>query len=63
VFTVDKEDNNWSFKPIEVITGKKDDNWISIQITEEIEANKKFAYNNAYYLMAEMKKGEAEHKD
>ncbi|MDN3641905.1 efflux RND transporter periplasmic adaptor subunit [Lutimonas halocynthiae] len=62
IFTVDKEDDKWSFKPIEVITGEKDDNWISIQITEEIEANKKFAYNNAYYLMAEMKKGEAEHE-
>lgn len=61
VFAVEKEIDNWSFKPIEVIVGEKDDNWISIQIIEEIEENIKFAYNNAYYLIAEMKKGEAEH--
>jgi cobalt-zinc-cadmium efflux system membrane fusion protein len=63
VFTVDKEDDKWSFKPMEVIIGKKDDNWISIEITKEIEKNAKFAYNNAYYLMAELKKGEADHDD
>ena len=29
---------------------------------EIIEKHTKFAYNNAYYLIAEMKKGEAEHE-
>ena len=62
VFTVEKENDNWSFKPIEVIIGEKDDDWISIQFTEDIEETVKFAYNNAYYLIAEMKKGEAEHE-
>mgnify|MGYP001794170784 FL=1 len=62
MFTVEKENDNWSFKPIEVIIGEKDDDWISIQFTEDIEETVKFAYNNAYYLIAEMKKGEAEHE-
>ncbi len=62
VFTVEKENTNWSFKPVEVIVGQKDDNWISIQFTEDIGETVTFAYNNAYYLIAEMKKGEAEHK-
>jgi cobalt-zinc-cadmium efflux system membrane fusion protein len=62
VFSVEKENNDWSFKPIEVIVGSKDDNWAQIQFLESIEKNTKFAYNNAYYLMAEMKKGEAEHE-
>lgn len=62
VFSVEKENEDWSFKPVEVILGQKDGNWIAIQFTEEIEPNTNFAYNNAYYLIAEMKKGEAEHE-
>ncbi|WJJ96406.1 efflux RND transporter periplasmic adaptor subunit [Algibacter luteus] len=63
VFSVEKENDDWSFKPVEVILGAKDDNWIAVQFSEDIESNAKFAYNNAYYLIAEMKKGEAEHED
>lgn len=61
VFSVEKGNNNWSFKPVEVILGTKDGDWASVQFNEEIEDNTQFAYNNAYYLNAEMKKGEAEH--
>ncbi|QXP78416.1 MULTISPECIES: efflux RND transporter periplasmic adaptor subunit [Winogradskyella] len=61
VFSVEKENDDWSFKPIEVVLGTKDGDWVSVQFTENIESNTKFAYNNAYYLNAEMKKGEAEH--
>jgi cobalt-zinc-cadmium efflux system membrane fusion protein len=63
VFSVEKENEDWSFKPVEVILGQKDGNWIAVQFPEEIEPNTKFAYNNAYYLIAEMKKGEVEHED
>ncbi len=62
VFSVEKENEDWSFKPVEVILGQKDGNWIAVQFFEKIEPNTKFAYNNAYYLIAEMKKGEAEHE-
>jgi len=61
VFSVEPENEDWSFKPIEVILGQKDDNWIAVQFSKEIDSNTKFAYNNAYYLMAEMKKGDAGH--
>ena len=61
VFSVEKENEDWSFKPVEVILGQKDGNWIAVQFPYEIEPNTNFAYNNAYYLIAEMKKGEAEH--
>lgn len=61
VFSVEKENNDWSFKPIEVVLGTKDGDWVSIKFAKEIEGNTQFAYNNAYYLNAEMKKGEAEH--
>tara|TARA_R110000868_G_scaffold285967_2_gene546469 strand:+ start:887 stop:2080 length:1194 start_codon:yes stop_codon:yes gene_type:complete len=63
IFSGEKENDDWSFKPFEVIVGEKDGKWVAIKFTEEIEENTKFAYNNAYYLMAEMKKGEAEDDD
>ncbi len=62
VFSAEKENDDWSFKPVEVILGAKDNNWTAVQFSEEIKPNTKFAYNNAYYLIAEMKKGEAEHE-
>ena len=62
VFSVEKENDDWSFKPIEVVIGTKDGDWVSIQFIEDIESSTQFAYNNAYYLNAEMKKGEAEHE-
>jgi cobalt-zinc-cadmium efflux system membrane fusion protein len=61
VFSAEKENEDWSFKPIEVILGAKDGDWIAVQFSEDIKPNTKFAHNNAYYLIAEMKKGEAEH--
>lgn len=62
VFSVEKENEDWSFKPIEVILGQKDGKWIAVEFLEEIEFKTKFAYNNAYYLIAEMKKGETAHE-
>lgn len=62
VFSVEKENEDWSFKPVEVILGQKDGEWIAVEFLKEIEFKTKFAYNNAYYLIAEMKKGEAEHE-
>ena len=62
VFSVKKENNDWSFSPIEVILGTKDNNWIEVKFINQTEKNIKIAYNNAYYLMAEMKKGETEHE-
>ncbi|WP_242132065.1 efflux RND transporter periplasmic adaptor subunit [Aestuariivivens marinum] len=61
VFVVGKKGNAWTFKPIEVIIGKKDGKWIEVSFPKEQPLNSMFAFNNAYYLIAEMKKGEAEH--
>lgn len=41
--------------------GTHDGEWIAINFLTEQEPDKQYAFNNAYYLMAEMKKGEAEH--
>ena len=58
VFTAEREGKDWSFKPKEVITGAKDNGWTEVKFPGEIAPDTKFAFNNAYYLMAEMNKGE-----
>ena len=61
IFTVDKEQNDWSFKPVEVKMGTEDSGWIQVFPLNSISENSEIAYNNAYYLMAEMQKGEGGH--
>ena len=62
VFSAEKENDGWSFKPLEVLLGAKDGNLVAVSFLEHISSNTKFAYNNAYYLIAEMKKDETEHE-
>ena len=58
VFSAEKEGEDWSFKPVEVIVGAGDNEWTEIKFLNEQPAGAKYAFNNAYYLMAEMNKGE-----
>ena len=58
VFTAEEEGKAWSFKPVEVIIGAKDNDWTEVKFLNETAADSKFAFNNAYYLIAEMNKGE-----
>lgn len=51
----------WAFKPIEVVLGEKDGTWVAVSLLQPLAEGASVAWNNAYYLMAEMKKGEAEH--
>lgn len=60
-FTVEKEGDKWAFKPVEINIGQKHENWIAVKFLNKKNQNKTFALNNAYYLIAEMKKSEAEH--
>lgn len=65
IFTASMENENgqteWAFKPLEVTVGQQDDGWMQISLLAPLAENVKVAWNNAYYLIAEMKKGEAEH--
>lgn len=61
VFSVGKEKEDWSFRPVEVFKGIGDEGWISLTFPKKIPSGTQFAQNNAYYLLAEMKKGEAGH--
>ena len=55
------DENEWHFKPIEVVVGEQDDGWVEVKPLQPIESKLQVAWNNAYYLLAEMKKGETEH--
>ena len=65
IFTAKKENDNgeteWAFEPVEVIAGAIDEGWIEVKLLKPLENSVTVAWNNAYYLLAEMKKGEAEH--
>ena len=61
IFKAEKEDQEWAFQPVEVVVGAKDNGWVEIKLLEQVETGTVFAWNNAYNMQAEMKKGEAEH--
>jgi cobalt-zinc-cadmium efflux system membrane fusion protein len=58
IFSAEEEGDAWSFKPVEIIPGTKEGEWVEVKILKNLPKKNRFAYNNAYYLMAEMKKGE-----
>ena len=51
----------WDFFPVEVKVGVTDNGWAQILPIKPFKNNEKFASKGAYYLMAELKKEEAEH--
>lgn len=65
VFTAVKmkvgEELMWDFFPLEVEVGTTDNGWTEILPITPFQKNQKFASQGAYYLMAELKKEEAEH--
>jgi cobalt-zinc-cadmium efflux system membrane fusion protein len=55
---LDNGETQWIFSPVEVIPGIKSDGWVEIKLLESLPEASQLAWNNAYYLMAEMKKEE-----
>ncbi|MBR9860987.1 efflux RND transporter periplasmic adaptor subunit [bacterium] len=55
------EQNQWTFVPIEVIIGARDNGWTEVKLLAPLPEGTKVAWNNAYYLLAELKKGDADH--
>jgi len=54
-------EKEWNFEPVEIIvTGNKDNKWVEVILVKN-KGIGKFLMNNAYYVIAEMKKAEAEH--
>lgn len=65
IFIAEKKEENgnieWSFEPVEVKTGETNDGWVEIKLLEPLPEAAKVAWNNAYYLIAEMKKSQTSH--
>lgn len=51
----------WIFQPVEIMTGIQAGDWIEVRLLEPADATQQFLLNNAYYIQAEMTKGEGEH--
>lgn len=60
-FVAERENENWMFTPVEVKTGVTNNNWVGVKLLQDVPKGASFAMNNAYYLIAEMKKSEAGH--
>ena len=62
IFTAEMKDEDgeveWEFVPEEIIVGAMDNGWIEVKLLQPLEEGTTVAWNNAYYLLAEMKKGE-----
>jgi membrane fusion protein, heavy metal efflux system len=54
--------SEWMFEPLEIRTGASDEGWVEINLLEPLPKGAQVAWNNAYYLIAEMKKGETSHE-
>lgn len=52
----------WMFEPLEIRTGTSDEGWVEINLLEPLPKGVQVAWNNAYYLIAEMKKSETSHE-
>ncbi len=50
----------WTFTPMEVRTGMSNEGWVEIKLLKEMSKQTKVAWNNAYYLISELKKGSLE---
>lgn len=65
IFIAEKREKNgeteWFFEPLEVKTGETNDGWVEIKLLEPLPEGAKVAWNNAYYLIAEMKKSQTSH--
>ena len=54
-------ETEWEFTPIEIKTGLEKDGWVEIKLLETLPPDTKVAWNNAYSLIAEMKKSQTSH--
>lgn len=52
------DETEWAFEPVEVIVKSKDRGWTSFEPTITVKSTDRFVWNKAYYLFAEMTKGE-----
>lgn len=52
------DETEWAFEPVEIVVKSKDKGWTSFEPTITVKSTDRFVWNKAYYLLAEMNKGE-----
>ncbi|MBL4587345.1 MAG: efflux RND transporter periplasmic adaptor subunit [Flavobacteriales bacterium] len=57
----DHEEGKWTFEMVEVITGFTSNGLTEVKLLQPLAEDAQIAGNGAYYLLAEMGKGETEH--
>ncbi|WP_020403970.1 efflux RND transporter periplasmic adaptor subunit [Gracilimonas tropica] len=67
LFTAEQQEENgnteWSFTPVEIMTGIEEDGWVEVKLLEPLPDGARVAWNNAYYLISEMKKSQTSDDD
>ncbi len=58
----DNEEEKWTFKMVEVIAGFSNSGYIEVKLLYTLPRNTEIVGYGAYYLLAEMGKGETEHE-
>jgi len=65
LFTVEEEMENdekvFHFTPVEVVAGVTENGWVEISMAQPLSPSTRIAMNQAYFLLAEMEKGEGGH--
>ncbi|AGA79835.1 RND family efflux transporter, MFP subunit [Echinicola vietnamensis DSM 17526] len=61
LFSAKKHQDAWQFEKTEVIVVSQEDGWVSLRFMNKEDSKKIFVLNKAYYLQAEMQKGEGGH--
>lgn len=61
IFKAEEKENEWNFEPIEIKPNKSNNSWTAIEFLNKGDENATYAYNNAYYLLAESQKEEGGH--
>jgi len=54
-------EKEWGFQLVEVRTGINEDGWLEIKLLSPLPEGAEVAWNNAYYLISEMKKSQTVH--
>ncbi len=52
----------WEFTPVEISTSASHEGWVEVNLLAPLPDDTQVAWNNAYYLIAEMKKSETSHE-
>ena len=65
IFTAQKitenEEEKWEIRPLLIRTGQENDGWVEIKLLQALNKGGKVVWNEAYYLISELKKGETGH--